>query len=80
MTTSLLTKQYILNEQGAPIGIILPIEEYEALIQSVEETPFSVQPTLFGALKHLGGAVASTDLLDETIREVWATWDKGEEE
>lgn len=75
-----LTKQYILDTAGVPIGIILPIEEYNALTKSkplpgVKGKQLAQSP-LYGALRHLKGTVASTEDIEETLRELWSSWDK----
>lgn len=79
MSTRTLTKQYIFDDAGAPIAVLLPIAEYYKLIKSQlgKITGQQQQPDhpLYGALRHLGGSVASTEELDETRRELWATWD-----
>lgn len=82
MSTMTLTKQYIFDDAGAPIAVLLPIAEYYNLMKSQldkitgqEELP---DHPLYGALRHLGGSVASTDELDETRRELWAAWDREE--
>lgn len=78
MSSAVLTKQYIRDITGKPIGVILPIEEYQALAQlQAESTSQRQEPTgasLYGVLRHLGGGVAPTETLDETRRELWSTW------
>jgi|GEM_PF-2597538 hypothetical protein len=78
-----LARQYIRDASGKQIGVILPIEEYHALLR-LQKRPIrrdSVRSqasagSLYGVLCHLGGSVASTAELDETRRELWATWDR----
>jgi hypothetical protein len=41
------------------------------------EAETALEP-LYGALRHLGGAVASTAEIDEARRELWAAWDKSD--
>ena len=80
MSTMTLTKQYIFDDTGNPIAILLPIAEYYQLIKSQldkittqqEEPPHP----LYGALRHLGGTVASTEELDEARHELWAAWER----
>lgn len=70
-----LTKQYIRDAAGQLIGVILPIEEYQALKQSWTEPVTQLEPpgqSLYGILRHLGGTIAPTEILDETRRECWA--------
>jgi hypothetical protein len=87
MSSTGLTKQYIRDAGGKQIGVILPIEEYQALVRlqpktrrasrsqrAVEAAP----PSLYGTLRHLGGTVAPTEDLDETRRELWAAWDQSD--
>jgi hypothetical protein len=82
MLNIVLTKQYIRDITGKPIAVILPIEEYQALIQLPAEPemqrPQPARSSLYGALRHLGGAVAPTEILDQTRRELWSTWNRGE--
>jgi hypothetical protein len=81
MATATLTKQFILDAYGTPIGVILPIEDYEALVKqrvnrvSPKSRDNYVSP-LFGALQYLGGEVASTEDMDAALEELWSTWDK----
>lgn len=81
MATATLTKQFILDAYGTPIGVILPIEDYEALVKprvnrvSPKARENYVSP-LFGALRYLGGEVASTKDMDAALEELWSTWDK----
>ncbi len=78
-----LARQYIRDASGKQIGVILSVEEYQTLLR-LQKRPVSrmtslKQPTpgsLYGALRHLGGSVAPTTEIDETRRELWATWDK----
>ncbi|GAB4447878.1 MAG: hypothetical protein Fur0044_43720 [Anaerolineae bacterium] len=78
MSSAVLTKQYIRDITGKPIGVILPIEEYQALVQLQAEPASQGQglsgASLYGVLRHLGGGVAPTETLDETRRELWSTW------
>lgn len=74
-----LTKQYIQDSTGKTIGIILPIEEYRTLTQAqthpVDQNKQPARVTLYGVLRHLGGVIAPTEILDETRRELWSVWD-----
>lgn len=86
MTSGVLKRQYILDSQGEPVGVILPIEEYRQLVQALPSTGIHIggaeeapPRSLYGVLRHLGGTIASTDELDETRRELWATWDRESE-
>lgn len=78
MPSVVLTKQYIRDITGKPIGVILPIEEYQTLVQlqsePVSESQGPAGASLYGVLRHLGGSIASTEILDETRRELWSTW------
>lgn len=86
MSSTGLTRQYIRDAGGRQIGVILPIEEYQALVRLQPKTARRVRrspkaaeeasPPLYGALRHLGGTVAPTEDLDETRRELWAAWDQ----
>jgi hypothetical protein len=77
MSTPILTKQYIRDADGNPIGIILPIEEYRRLTRASSQAGSLPQDSpLLGALSYLGGEVAPTETLDETIREMWSSWDR----
>lgn len=85
MSSTGLTRQYIRDAGAKQIGVILPIEEYQALVRlqpKARRVPRSQQasgaapPALYGALRHLGGTVAPTGDLDETRRELWAAWDQ----
>ena len=88
MSSTGLTRQYICDAGGKQIGVILPIEEYQALVRlqpktarRVRRSPKAadaVSPPLYGALRHLGGTVAPTEDLDETRRELWAVWDQSD--
>lgn len=78
MPTEILTKQFIVDVRGQPIGVILPIEEYAALTQRSgvnRESRVSVVSPLLGALKSEYGEVASTEAMDKTLRELWSVWD-----
>ena len=84
MSEVTLTKQYILDAAGIPVGVILPIEEYDALTKSkplpgVKGQRLAQSP-LYGALRHLKGTVAATEDLDETLHELWSSWDKEQPE
>ncbi len=88
MTSIGLTRQYIWDAGGKQIGVILPIEEYQALVRlqpkaerrvpRSPKTAGAAPLSLYGALRHLGGAVAPTEDLDETRRELWAAWDQSD--
>ena len=87
MSSTGLTRQYIRDAGGKQIGVILPIEEYQALVRLQSKARRAPQtsklasvapPSLYGALRHLGGTVASTEELDETRRELWAVWDQSD--
>jgi hypothetical protein len=80
-----LTRQYIRDAGGKQIGVILPIEEYQALVRlqpkarrvpRSSKTAGAAPPSLYGAHGYLGGTVAPTEDLDETRRELWAAWDQ----
>lgn len=84
MSEVTLTKQYIFDAAGVPVGVILPIEEYNALtrenlLPGVKGKQLPQSP-LYGALRHLKGTVASTEEIDETLRELWSSWDKEQPE
>lgn len=80
MSGATLTRQLILDANGEPIGIILPIEEYQELTRGRRaetiEGSQSAPQSLFGVLRHLGGRVADTESLDEARRALWKSWDK----
>ena len=82
MPTEVLTKQYILDVHGVPIGVILPIEQYESLTKTPIAVDQNAQQTavspLFGALRSSEGGVASTVEIDETRQELWSAWDTGD--
>ena len=77
-----LTRQYIRDADGKQIGVILPIEEYQALVRLQPKAARRARPStcvaeahlqsLCGALRHLGGTVAPTEDLDDTRRKLWA--------
>ena len=66
-----ITKQFILDTNGNPIGVILPIEEYRGLVAYDSQKRPKEQQALLGALEHLGGSVASTEEIDATLKELW---------
>ncbi len=82
MADPVLTKQLILDAAGKPIGIILPIEEYRALMRAQQgDTSPGCEPaplSLYGILHSLGGQVASTESLDEARCALWSAWDDDE--
>ena len=82
MSSASLTKQYILDSTGKPIGVILSIEEYQVLTQSKQVIEDRISPpaqsSLHGVLRHLGGTVAPTDTLDKTRRELWSAWNRSD--
>ena len=82
MSSVSLPKQYILDSTGKPIGVILSIEEYQALTQSKPLTKGRNRPpvpsSLHGILRHLGGTIAPTETLDETRRELWSAWNRSD--
>ncbi len=87
MSSTGLTRQYIRDSGGKQIGVILPIDEYQALVRLQSKTrrdPRSEKPagatppSLYGALRYLDGVVAATEDLDDTRRELWAAWDQGD--
>lgn len=81
MPSVALTKQYILDNTGKPVGVILPIEEYQALTQqygTVDQNSQPARSSLYGVLRHLGGDIAPTEILDETRRELWSAWDRSD--
>lgn len=72
-----LAKQFLLDATGKPIAVLLPIEEYEALVEAQPNKQEAGAPrSLYGALSHLEGTVAPTEELDETLRELWSAWDR----
>jgi len=83
-----LTRQYIRDADGKQIGVILPIEEYQALVRLQPKAARRGRPSahdaeahpqsLYGALRHLGGTLAPTEDLDETRRKFWAVWDQSD--
>ena len=81
MSNGGMVRQYIVDTTGKEIGVILPIEEYQALVRQqgrpARQFYQEVEP-LYGALRHLGGVVASTAEIDEARRELWATWDRSD--
>jgi hypothetical protein len=91
MSETTLTRQFILDASGKPVGVILPIEEYQELVKAVEESTVSTgqiksdalsrpsSRSLYGVLRRLGGQVAGTEGLDQALRDLWSAWDKGEE-
>jgi len=85
MSNGGMVRQYVVDTTGKQIGVILPIEEYQALVRlqgrparrSRQEARPALEP-LYGALRHLGGVVASTAEIDEARRELWAAWDRSD--
>ncbi len=81
MAGTTLTRQLILDAAGKPIGVILPIEEYQALLRAQQGDASAgcrpVPASLYGILRSLGGSVASTESLDRARRALWAAWDQG---
>jgi hypothetical protein len=80
-----LTRQYIVDATGRQVGVILPIEEYQALVRlqkrPVRRPRQGAKPALeplYGALRHLGGVVASTAEIDAARRELWADWNESD--
>jgi hypothetical protein len=88
MSGSELTRQYIWDKNGRQIGVILSIEEYQALVRLQPKAERRARPStrvaeahpqsLYGALRHLDGEVAPTEDLDDTRRELWAAWDQSD--
>ena len=87
MSSTGLARQYIRDAGGKQIGVILPIEEYQALVRlqskirrvtRSSKVTEAAPPALYGALRHLSGVVAPTEDLDETRRELWAAWDQSD--
>ena len=82
MAGTTLTKQLILDAAGKPIGVILPIEEYQALMRAQKGDASAgckpIQASLYGILRSLGGCVASTESLDRARRALWPVWDQGD--
>jgi len=85
MSNSTVVRQYIVDTTGKQIGVILPIEEYQALVllqkrpvRRLHREADTSRELLYGALRHLGGAVASTAEIDEARRELWSAWDQSE--
>ena len=84
MSDTVLIKQYILDANGAPIGVILPIDQYELLTQSQgasrqERQKPAISP-LFGALRSSAEEVAPTLDIDEALDQLWSAWDKSDSE
>ena len=78
---SALPKQYIVDETGQPIAVIVPIDEYQKLVHEQpangeSETKPPQRKSAYGALKHLGGPVPSAEETDEARRELWSVWDR----
>jgi hypothetical protein len=81
-----MVRQYVVDTTGKQIGVILPIEEYQALVRlqgrparrSRQDARRTALEPLYGTLRHLGGVVASTAEIDETRRELWAAWDRSD--
>lgn len=85
MSSVLMAKQYIVDATGRQIAVILPIEEYQALVRLQKKPARRVRSAaklalepLYGALRHLGGKVAPTAELDEARRELWAAWERND--
>ena len=74
--------QYVVDATGKRVAVILPIAEYEALVQRGEPiatvSPASERVSLFGALRHLGTLDVSDEEIDTARRELWGDWDKKE--
>ena len=74
--------QYVIDASGKRVAVILPIEEYEALVHEREsasgQPPKRKQGSLFGALRHLGTLDVTSEEIDEARRELWSAWDKKE--
>jgi len=85
MSDAGIVRQYVVDATGKQVGVILPIEEYQALVRlqgrparrSRQGAKPALEP-LYGALQHLDGVVASTAEIDEARRELWSAWDKGD--
>jgi hypothetical protein len=85
MSDAGLVRQYIRDASGKQVGVILSVDEYQALLR-LQKRPTrrdSVRAqastgSLYGALRHLGGSVASTAEMDESRHELWAAWDRGD--
>ena len=82
MSNSAVVRQFIVDTTGKQIGVILPIEEYQALVRL--QAGFTLRPRLrtrpalkplYGVLRDLGGTVAPTAEMDAIRRELWAAWD-----
>jgi len=84
MADGVMVRQYIVDGAGKQLGVILPIEDYQALVRlqgKPARRPRTLAPVLeplYGALSHLEGAVASTVELDEARRELWSAWDRSD--
>lgn len=59
---------------GATVAVVLMSSQTEASAQPDRSTASS----LYGILSHLEGTIAPTETLDETRRELWSAWDRGE--
>jgi hypothetical protein len=72
--------QFVVDASGKRVAVILPIEEYEALIRekqpATEDSGSQAPGSLYGALKHLGTLDVTTEEIDEARREMWSAWDQ----
>ena len=85
MSDAGLARQYIRDASGKQVGVILSVDEYQALLRlqkrPTRRSVVQAQATsgsLYGVLRHLGGSVASTAEMDESRRELWAAWDRSD--
>lgn len=85
MSDAGLARQYIRDASGKQVGVILSVDEYQALLR-LQKRPTrrsvvqaqAAPGSLYGVLRHLGGSVASTAEMDESRRELWAAWDRSD--
>ncbi len=76
-----LVKQIIRDQSGQAVAVIVPIAEYQQLVSQTqqpvpEQTTVHADHPLYGALSHLGPITATTEEIDETLRELWSAWDR----
>lgn len=83
MTVGGSAKQVGPESGGKQVAVILTMKEYQALLRArrrrkhVGSSEVLPKPrSLYGALSHLGGKVASTEEIDAARREMWSAWDK----
>lgn len=59
---------------GATVAVVVMSSQAEVSAQPDRSRAAS----LYGILSHLAGTIAPTETLDETRRELWSAWDRGE--